>query len=88
MQSEMDNNDNPIIQGLEALLGGEDVVETAQSKSFEEMRTRFKESFSLDQSKDSGIIFGNSSSRLIHSVNSSIQNVSFLKIAPFFHCHV
>lgn len=107
MQSGMDNNDNPIIQGLEALLGSEDETEISfnqQSeglgarcpdsfgleasfsedpgqiylrKKIEEMRTRFRDSFSLDQSKDSGV-FGNASSRqLFPSVNSSLQNVSY-----------
>ena len=73
----MDNNDNPVIQGLEALLGSEDnEVSHRHSKSFEEMRTRFRDSFSLDQSKDSGIAFANLSYRHIPSVNTSVQNVS------------
>lgn len=77
MQNEMDNNDNLVIQGLEALLGGEDsAVNVSHSKSFEEMRTKFKESFSLDQSKDSGIAFSNLSFRHLPSVNTSIQNVT------------
>ncbi len=76
----MDNNDNPVIQGLEALLGSEDMHEgsVSHSKSFEEMRTKFRDSFSLDQSKDSGIAFSNLSYRHIPSVNTSIQNVSIL----------
>lgn len=108
MQSGMDNNDNPIIQGLEALLGSEDETDFSFNKQSEEIgsrcrdshygfleapfsedpaqnylkkkvediRARFRDSFSLDQSKDSGV-FGNVSSRqLFPSVNSSLQNVS------------
>lgn len=77
MQTEMDNNENHVIQGLEALLKGEEVQEVCHSKSFEEMRTRFRDSFSLDQSKDSGFTFSNLSFRHTPSVNTSIQNVSF-----------
>ncbi|EFX81467.1 hypothetical protein DAPPUDRAFT_317648 [Daphnia pulex] len=75
----MDSNDNHVIQGLEALLGSEDLNEVSpdsHSKSFEEMRTRFRDSFSLDQSKDSGITFSNLSFRHLPSVNTSIQNQS------------
>ncbi|KAK4015473.1 Uncharacterized protein APZ42_017936 [Daphnia magna] len=76
MQTEMDNNENHVIQGLEALLKGEEVQEVCHSKSFEEMRTRFRDSFSLDQSKDSGFTFSNLSFRHTPSVNTSIQNQS------------
>ena len=71
----MDSNDNHVIQGLEALLGSEELNEVSHSKSFEEMRTRFRDRFSLDQSKDSGITFSNLSFRHLPSVNTSIQNV-------------
>lgn len=83
MQTEMDNNENHVIQGLEALLGGEEVPEVSHSKSFEDMRTKFRDSFSLDQSKDSGVTFSNLSFRHGPSLNTSIQNVS-----NFFYSYV
>ena len=86
----MDNNDDHVIQGLEALLGSEEFNEVSpvsQSKSFEEMRTRFRDSFSLDQSKDSGITFSNLSFRHLPSVNTSIQNVSILFVLINIICH-
>lgn len=91
MQTEMDNNDNLVIKGLEALLGGEDSTDFSQNKSFEDMRTKFKDSFSLDQSKDSGVAFANLSYRHLPSVNTSIQNVNNLLIifrAINFNVHI
>ena len=76
---QMDNNDNPIIQSLEALLSGEEHTEIPSHDSFEEMRSKFKESCSLDQSKDSGINYSNMSfaSRHLQSMDISVGNVSW-----------
>lgn len=74
---EMDNNENPIIQSLEALLGGEEQAEVPLQNSFEEMRSKFKESFSLDVSKDSGIAYPNLSfaNRHMQNMDTSMGNV-------------
>lgn len=95
IQNELDNNENPVIQGLEALLICDDPHEEPFCESFEDMRTKLKHSFSLDQSKDSGIVFSNLSLKQIPSVNSSIQNVclqgnqkvsNLHDLTTLFHC--
>ena len=82
---QIDSNENPIIQSLEALLNTEEPSVKIPLDCFEAMslRSRFREGYSLDQTKDSGFAYHPSNSFASswqHSGNTSIQNVSYSKL--------